>query len=80
MEVFGQGEVLLQGSVLEELEDRLHFFIEECDYLQVQSNQHTRMHARTHMWLRCRQTVNQRQTDRQTDIPHIWLKLLSKVI
>ncbi|XP_072528224.1 protein misato homolog 1 [Salminus brasiliensis] len=34
LEVFGQGEALLQGSVLEELEDRLHFFIEECDYLQ----------------------------------------------
>ncbi|KAF4081773.1 hypothetical protein AMELA_G00165080 [Ameiurus melas] len=34
LEVFGQGEVLLQGSVLEELEDKLHFFIEECDYLQ----------------------------------------------
>ncbi|XP_049329515.1 protein misato homolog 1 [Astyanax mexicanus] len=34
LEAFGQGEALLQGSVLEELEDRLHFFIEECDYLQ----------------------------------------------
>ncbi|KAG7218899.1 hypothetical protein INR49_019448 [Caranx melampygus] len=28
------GESLLQGSVLEELEDKLHFFVEECDYLQ----------------------------------------------
>ncbi|KAL6473348.1 hypothetical protein MHYP_G00169090 [Metynnis hypsauchen] len=35
LEAFGQGEALLQGSVLEELEDRLHFFVEECDYLQV---------------------------------------------
>lgn len=34
LEAFGQGEALLQGSVLEELEDRIHFFIEECDYLQ----------------------------------------------
>ncbi|TRY97389.1 hypothetical protein DNTS_032904 [Danionella cerebrum] len=34
LEVFGQGEALLQGSVLEDLEDRLHFFTEECDYLQ----------------------------------------------
>ncbi|KAM3595758.1 uncharacterized protein V6R79_002397 [Siganus canaliculatus] len=34
LEAFGQGEALLQGSVLEELEDRLHFFVEECDYLQ----------------------------------------------
>uniref|UniRef100_A0A8C7H9V0 Protein misato homolog 1 n=1 Tax=Oncorhynchus kisutch TaxID=8019 RepID=A0A8C7H9V0_ONCKI len=32
LEVFGQGEALLQGSVLEDLEDRLHFFIE--GYLQ----------------------------------------------
>lgn len=35
LEAFGQGEALLQGPVLEELEDKLHFFIEECDYLQV---------------------------------------------
>lgn len=35
LEAFGQGESLLQGSVLEDLEDRLHFFVEECDYLQV---------------------------------------------
>lgn len=35
LEAFGQGEDLLQGSVLEELEDRLHFFVEECDYFQV---------------------------------------------
>lgn len=35
LEAFGQGESLLQGSVLEELEDKLHFFVEECDYLQV---------------------------------------------
>lgn len=34
LEAFGQGEALLQGSVLEDLEDKLHFFIEECDYLQ----------------------------------------------
>ncbi|KAM6958855.1 protein misato homolog 1 [Aplochiton taeniatus] len=34
LEAFGQGEVLLQGSVLEDLEDKLHFFSEECDYLQ----------------------------------------------
>ncbi|XP_075995325.1 protein misato homolog 1 [Genypterus blacodes] len=33
-EAFGQGEALLQGPVLEELEDKLHFFVEECDYLQ----------------------------------------------
>nr|XP_031362751.1 protein misato homolog 1 [Lonchura striata domestica] len=32
---FGQGESLLQDSAcVEELEDRLHFFVEECDYLQ----------------------------------------------
>ncbi|KAJ8000230.1 hypothetical protein DPEC_G00202680 [Dallia pectoralis] len=34
LEAFGQGEALLQGPVLEEIEDKLHFFIEECDYLQ----------------------------------------------
>lgn len=34
LEAFGQGEALLQGRVLEDLEDRLHFFVEECDYLQ----------------------------------------------
>ncbi|XP_025947302.1 protein misato homolog 1 isoform X3 [Apteryx rowi] len=35
LEAFGQGESLLQDPVcLEELEDRLHFFVEECDYLQ----------------------------------------------
>ncbi|XP_062265698.1 protein misato homolog 1 isoform X1 [Platichthys flesus] len=34
LEAFGQGEALLQGPVLEELEDKLHFFTEECDYLQ----------------------------------------------
>lgn len=34
LEAFGQGEALLQGSVLEELEEKLHFFVEECDYLQ----------------------------------------------
>ncbi|KAM3857945.1 protein misato homolog 1 [Diretmus argenteus] len=34
LEAFGQGESLLQGSVLEDLEDKLHFFAEECDYLQ----------------------------------------------
>ncbi|XP_034747657.1 protein misato homolog 1 isoform X1 [Etheostoma cragini] len=34
LEAFGQGETLLKGSVLEELEDKLHFFVEECDYLQ----------------------------------------------
>ncbi|XP_056273862.1 protein misato homolog 1 [Pseudoliparis swirei] len=31
---FGQGEALLHGPVLEQLEDKLHFFVEECDYLQ----------------------------------------------
>ena len=35
LEAFGQGEALLQGPVLEQLEDKLHFFVEECDYLQV---------------------------------------------
>ncbi|MEQ2169794.1 hypothetical protein GOODEAATRI_028796, partial [Goodea atripinnis] len=35
LETFGQGESLLQGALLEELEDKLHFFVEECDYLQV---------------------------------------------
>uniref|UniRef100_A0AAV2K2G0 Protein misato homolog 1 n=1 Tax=Knipowitschia caucasica TaxID=637954 RepID=A0AAV2K2G0_KNICA len=35
LEAFAQGESLLQGPVLEDLEDRLHFFVEECDYLQV---------------------------------------------
>ncbi|XP_015684207.1 protein misato homolog 1 [Protobothrops mucrosquamatus] len=35
LEAFGQGEKLLQdGRYLEELEDRLHFYVEECDYLQ----------------------------------------------
>ncbi|XP_032089800.1 protein misato homolog 1 isoform X2 [Thamnophis elegans] len=35
LEAFGQGEKLLQaGHYLEELEDRLHFYVEECDYLQ----------------------------------------------
>uniref|UniRef100_A0A1A7WKL0 Protein misato homolog 1 n=1 Tax=Iconisemion striatum TaxID=60296 RepID=A0A1A7WKL0_9TELE len=34
LEAFGQGESLLQGALLEELEDKLHFFVEECDYLQ----------------------------------------------
>ncbi|XP_068188527.1 protein misato homolog 1 [Antennarius striatus] len=34
LETLGQGKALLQGSVLEELEDKLHFFVEECDYLQ----------------------------------------------
>ncbi|XP_063001840.1 protein misato homolog 1 [Elgaria multicarinata webbii] len=35
LEAFGQGEQLLQDSTyLEELEDRLHFYVEECDYLQ----------------------------------------------
>lgn len=36
LEAFGQGEKLLQdASCMEELEDRLHFYAEECDYLQV---------------------------------------------
>lgn len=36
LEAFGQGERLLQDpGCLEELEDRLHFYVEECDYLQV---------------------------------------------
>ncbi|KAF3707209.1 Protein misato -like protein 1 [Channa argus] len=34
LEAFGQGEALLRGPVLEDLEDKLHFFVEECDYLQ----------------------------------------------
>ncbi|XP_064331451.1 protein misato homolog 1 isoform X2 [Phalacrocorax carbo] len=35
LEAFGQGESLLQDpSCTEELEDRLHFYVEECDYLQ----------------------------------------------
>nr|KAF6397368.1 misato mitochondrial distribution and morphology regulator 1 [Rousettus aegyptiacus] len=35
LEAFGQGErVLQEPGYLEELEDRLHFFVEECDYLQ----------------------------------------------
>ncbi|XP_054834631.1 protein misato homolog 1 isoform X2 [Eublepharis macularius] len=35
LEAFGQGEKLLQDpTYLEELEDRLHFYVEECDYLQ----------------------------------------------
>uniref|UniRef100_A0A1A8I222 Protein misato homolog 1 n=1 Tax=Nothobranchius kuhntae TaxID=321403 RepID=A0A1A8I222_NOTKU len=34
LEAFGQGESLLKGALLEELEDKLHFFVEECDYLQ----------------------------------------------
>jgi hypothetical protein len=36
LEAFGQGEsVLKEPRFLEELEDRLHFYVEECDYLQV---------------------------------------------
>lgn len=34
LEAFGQGLTLLGGSLLEDLEDRLHFFTEECDNLQ----------------------------------------------
>uniref|UniRef100_A0A8C8RKC3 Protein misato homolog 1 n=1 Tax=Pelusios castaneus TaxID=367368 RepID=A0A8C8RKC3_9SAUR len=35
LEAFGQGESLLNDSTnLEELENRLHFYVEECDYLQ----------------------------------------------
>ncbi|XP_062963115.1 protein misato homolog 1 isoform X4 [Cynocephalus volans] len=35
LEAFGQGEsVLKEPKYLEELEDRLHFYVEECDYLQ----------------------------------------------
>ncbi|NWX92926.1 MSTO1 protein, partial [Nothoprocta ornata] len=35
LRAFGQGERLLQDTAcLEELDDRLHFFVEECDYLQ----------------------------------------------
>ncbi|NXR01615.1 MSTO1 protein, partial [Sagittarius serpentarius] len=35
LEAFGQGESLLQDpGCIEELEDRLHFYVEECDYLQ----------------------------------------------
>ncbi|XP_054314578.1 protein misato homolog 1 isoform X5 [Pongo pygmaeus] len=36
LEAFGQGEsVLKEPKYQEELEDRLHFYVEECDYLQV---------------------------------------------
>ncbi|XP_043310206.1 protein misato homolog 1 isoform X1 [Cervus canadensis] len=36
LEAFGQGEsILKEPKYLEELEDRLHFYVEECDYLQV---------------------------------------------
>lgn len=36
LEAFGQGEsILKEPRYLEELEDRLHFYVEECDYLQV---------------------------------------------
>ncbi|XP_023372239.1 protein misato homolog 1 isoform X2 [Otolemur garnettii] len=35
LEAFGQGEsVLKEPRYLEELEDRLHFYVEECDFLQ----------------------------------------------
>ncbi|NWT90940.1 MSTO1 protein, partial [Lanius ludovicianus] len=35
LEAFGQGESLLQDpACIEELEDRLHFYVEECDHLQ----------------------------------------------
>uniref|UniRef100_A0A8D0HKW2 Protein misato homolog 1 n=1 Tax=Sphenodon punctatus TaxID=8508 RepID=A0A8D0HKW2_SPHPU len=35
LEAFAQGESLLQEpAYLEEMEDRLHFYVEECDYLQ----------------------------------------------
>lgn len=36
LEAFGQGEsILKEPKYLEALEDRLHFYVEECDYLQV---------------------------------------------
>ncbi|XP_021232324.1 protein misato homolog 1 isoform X2 [Numida meleagris] len=35
LEAFGQGERLVEDAgCMEELEDRLHFYVEECDYLQ----------------------------------------------
>ncbi|XP_045154268.1 protein misato homolog 1 isoform X2 [Echinops telfairi] len=35
LEAFGQGEsILKEPGYLEDLEDRLHFYVEECDYLQ----------------------------------------------
>ncbi|XP_053559150.1 protein misato homolog 1 [Bombina bombina] len=34
LESFSQGEALLRESYLDEIEDDLHFFTEECDYLQ----------------------------------------------
>ncbi|XP_009077056.1 PREDICTED: protein misato homolog 1, partial [Acanthisitta chloris] len=35
LEAFGQGESLMEDpGCVEELEDRLHFYVEECDYLQ----------------------------------------------
>lgn len=36
LEAFGQGEsILKEPRYQEELDDRLHFYVEECDYLQV---------------------------------------------
>lgn len=36
LEAFGQGaSILKEPRYQEELEDRLHFYVEECDYLQV---------------------------------------------
>ncbi|XP_029791869.1 protein misato homolog 1 isoform X2 [Suricata suricatta] len=35
LEAFGQGEsILKEPQYLEDVEDRLHFYVEECDYLQ----------------------------------------------
>ncbi|KAM9824047.1 protein misato homolog 1 [Neosynchiropus ocellatus] len=34
LEAFGQGEAVLHGPLLDELDDKLHFFVEECDYFQ----------------------------------------------
>lgn len=40
LEAFGQGEsILKEPRYLEELEDRLHFYVEECDFLQVAGGQ-----------------------------------------
>ena len=36
LEAFGQGEsILKEPRCLEDVEDRLHFYVEECDHLQV---------------------------------------------
>ncbi|XP_053718914.1 protein misato homolog 1 isoform X2 [Synchiropus splendidus] len=34
LEAFSQGEAVLHGPLLDQLDDKLHFFVEECDYFQ----------------------------------------------